>query len=91
MARLLEELSAGTPVRTAQGEIAGELRAVFGLGESRGAEFLLVYWNARGEETLVGAQEVMNIAADGTLELRLADYDDLPAYRSNANPNLHRL
>ena len=91
MARLLEELTPGTPVRTADGAHAGEIRAVYGSGQGRGAEFLAVFWTGRGEETLIPADEVISIAADGGVELRSTSYADLPAFDPSANPLLHRL
>jgi len=91
MSRLLEDLTPGTPVRTADGAPAGEIRAVYASGEAIGAEFLLVYWTARGEEALIGADEVLNIAADGGVELRCLSYAELPAFDPSANPLLHKL
>lgn len=91
MPRLLEELAPGTPVRTAGGVLAGEVRAVYGSGEARSAEFLLVFWTGRNEEALIGAEEVLNIASDGGVELRCTSYDELPAFDPSANPQLHRL
>lgn len=91
MSRLLEELAPGTPVRTADGTAAGEVRAVYGSGQARGAEFLLVYWTDRGEEALIGADEVLNIGPDGGVELRCLSYVELPAYDPAANPLLHKL
>ncbi len=91
MSRLLEELRPGTPVRTSDGANAGEVRAVYGSGQARGAEFLLVYWTGREEETLIGADEVLSIAADGGVELRCTSYPELPAFDPSANPQLHRL
>ena len=91
MPRLLEELPRGTPVRTADGANAGEVRAVYGSGKAQVAEFILVYWHAREEEALVAADEVLNIGSDGAVELRCISYAELPAYDPSANPLLHRL
>ncbi|MGZ3499525.1 MAG: hypothetical protein ACXWNK_04450 [Vulcanimicrobiaceae bacterium] len=92
MAKLLEELDPGTPVRCDDGPIAGEVRAVYSTGESRGAEFISVYWTARGEETLVPAEEVLNIE-NGVVVLRssLQAYADLVAVDPSRNPLLRRL
>lgn len=78
-------------MRTADGTLAGEVRGVFGSGQGRVAEFLLVYWSDRGEETLIGADEVLNIAGDGGVELRCLSYAELPAFNPSANPLLHKL
>lgn len=92
MPRLLEDLQPGTPVRDTTGSAVGEVRAVYGSGSARTAEFLLVYWTARGEEALVPADEAMNVGADG-VELRqsVEMYADRPAFDPAANPALHRL
>ena len=92
MPRLLEQLDAGTPVRTSDGELAGEIRGVYASGTGRGAEFLLVYWHATQDETLLGADEVMAIADSG-VELRSSwlVYRDLPAFDPKDNALLHRI
>lgn len=92
MAKLLEELDPGTPLRCDGGPIAGEVRAVYSTGESRGAEFISVFWTARGEETLVPAAEVLTIE-NGIVVLRssLQAYSDLAAVDPAKNPLLHRL
>lgn len=91
MSRLLEDLQPGTPVRTANGEPAGEVRAVYASGQARSAEFLLVYWHDRAETALIAADEVLNIGSDGGVELRCLSYAELPAFDPSANPQLHRL
>lgn len=92
MPRLLEELQAGTPVRDMNGSHIGEVRAVYGSGDARTAEFLLVYWTARGEEALVPADEAMHVGDDGVSLRQSADsYADRPAFNPGANPMLHRL
>jgi hypothetical protein len=92
MPRLLEELSAGTPVRDNTGAQVGEVRAVYGSGDGRGAEYILVYWTQRGEEALIPADEAMNVADDGvTLRQSGAAYGDRPAFDPSANPLIHRL
>lgn len=92
MARLLEQLDSGTPVRTSDGELVGEIRGVYASGGGRGAEFLLVYWHTRQDETLVDADEVMAIADNG-VELRSSwlVYRDLPAFDPRDNALLHRI
>jgi hypothetical protein len=92
MPRLLEELQPGTPVRDMNGTVMGEVRAVYGSGDARTAEFLLVYWTARGEEALVPADEAMNVDDGGVALRQSADsYADRPAFNPAANPLLHRL
>jgi hypothetical protein len=92
MPRLLEDLHPGTPVRDSNGAQIGEIRAVYGSGGARTAEFLLVYWIARGEEALVPSDEAMQVDDNGvTLRQSAASYDDRPAFNPSANPLLHRL
>lgn len=92
MPRLLEDLQGGTAVQAANGEPVGEVRAVYGSGESRGAQYLLVYWSGRGEETLLNADEVSTITDSGVvLRSSGSTYADLPAFDPSVNPLLHRL
>jgi hypothetical protein len=92
MPRLLEDLHPGTPVRDSGGSTIGEVRAVYASGESRGAEFLLVYWTARDEEALLPADEAMQVDDRGVTLRQSADaYNDRPAFDPAANPMLHRL
>ena len=92
MPRLLEELQSGTPVRATDGALVGEIRAVYGSGNGRVAEFLLVFWNKRGEDALVAADEVTNVSDDGvTLARSGSAYEQLPAFDPSVNPMLHRL
>ncbi len=92
MSKLLADLPAGTPVRANDGTDIGEVRAVYGSGEARVAEFLLVFWRKRGEEALVAADEVESVGTQGvTLSRSEGIYDDLPAFEPSVNPMLHRL
>lgn len=92
MPRLLENLQPGTPVRGANGEIAGEVRAAYGSGKAQMAVYLLVFWTARGEETLIPTDEVMSITEEGViLRSNASTYADLPAFQPSANPLLHKL
>jgi hypothetical protein len=92
MPTLLEDLQPGTPVQAANGEDIGEVRAVYGLGQARSAEYLLVFWKQRGEEALLDAEEVSTITSDGVvLRSNGVCYEDLPAFNPSANPMLHRL
>ncbi len=92
MSRLLEDLVPGTPVRDDSGAHVGEIRAVYGSGAGRGAEFLLVRWTARDEDALVPADEVSRIDEQGvTLVSSEATYEQLPAFDPSANPMLRRL
>lgn len=92
MPRLLEDLQPGTAVSAANGERVGEVRAVYGLGDGRAAEYLLVYWTQRDEEALLDAEEVSTITNEGVV-LRSSGYTyaDLPAFEPSANPMLHKL
>jgi hypothetical protein len=92
MPRLLEDLKPGTTVRDSSGSAIGEVRAVYGSGNARTAEFLLVYWTLRAEEALVPADEAMNVDDGGvTLRQSAESYNDRPAFNPSANPLLHRL
>jgi len=92
MPRLLEDLTPGTPVRDSTGALVGEIRAVYGSGQARAAEFLLIYWTDRNEEALLPADEAMHIDDDGvTLRQSALAYEDRPAFEPSANPLLHRL
>jgi hypothetical protein len=88
----LEDLKPGTPVLTTDGTTVGEIRAVYGSGNARVAEFLQVHWNKRGEDALVAADEVTNVTDDGVVLARSeASYEQLAAFDPSANPLLHRL
>ncbi|MDQ2872013.1 MAG: hypothetical protein M3R35_02660 [Candidatus Eremiobacteraeota bacterium] len=91
MAKRLEDLDPGTPVRCG-GEAAGEVRAVYSTGESKVPEYLCVYWTGRAEETLVSTDEVASIE-DGVVLMQssLSAYADLVAYDPARNPTLRRL
>jgi uncharacterized protein YrrD len=90
--KLLEELQTGTPVRSQSGAEIGRIEAVYALGESRVAAFLLVYWNKRSEAALVASDEVMSVEDDGVvLALSEESYSQLPAFDPSANPTLYRL
>lgn len=92
MARLLEDLEPGTPVKTDDGAVAGEIRGVYASGEARDAQYLLVYWHERAEEALVDADEVMHLGDDGvTLHSSWLVYRDLPAFAPQDNALLRRL
>lgn len=92
MARLLTELRSGTTVRGNDGSELGQVRAVYGSGEGRVAEFLLIHWAGRGETALVGADEVERIDEDGiVLSGGAGSYERLPAFDPSKNPQLHRL
>lgn len=70
----------------------GEVRAIYGSGDARVVEFLLVHWTHRGEDALVGADEVTSVGDDGVmLGKNAASYADLPAFDPASNPVLHRL
>ncbi len=92
MARLLEDVVPGTPVVDRQGTAVGEIRAVYASGAGRGAEFLLVFWTARGEETLVAADEAADVTENSVVLMGSGYiYETLPAFDPQKNPALHRL
>lgn len=92
MARLLEEVSPGTPVFDRQGAQIGEIRGVYGSGEGLLAEFVLVFWTNRDAQALVAADEVAQVTDQGvTLIGSSFSYDGLPAFDPSSNPALHRL
>ena len=92
MPRLLDQLEPGTPVLANDGLRVGDVRAIYGSGDARVVEFLLVHWTERDEDALVGADEVTTVGDDGvTLGKHAASYADLPAFDPSANPVLHRL
>jgi hypothetical protein len=92
MPRLLADLRAGTPVLDNSGAQIGEVRSVYGSGDAQSVEYILVFWNARGEEALIPADEAMRIDDDGvTLRQSGEAYNDRPAFDPAANPLLHRL
>ena len=92
MARLLEEVSPGTPVFDGRGTTVGEVRAVYGSGEGLLAEFVLVFWKNRNAEALVPADEVAQVNDKGvTLISSAPAYEALPAFDPSSNPALHRL
>lgn len=89
---LLEDVAPGTPVIDRAGESLGEVRAVYGSGEGLIAEFVLVFWTARGEEALVPADDVESVSGGQvTLMGSGASYESLAAFNPSANPQLHRL
>ena len=92
MARLLEDQPPGTRVFDADHAPVGEVRAVYGSGDGRLAEFVLVYWTKRGEAALVPADDVTAIEENGIILTHKAGaYDGLAAFDPSANPMLHRL
>lgn len=92
MARLLENLEPGTPVRAEDGTLVGEVRGVYSMGESRVPEFLSVFWLDRGEEALLPTDEVIAIDESGVLlRASRAAYTDLIAFDPRRNPLLRRL
>lgn len=92
MPRLLEELEPGTPVRDNNGTQIGEVRGVYAYGETRSAEYVLVFWTERGEEALVPVDEAMNVTDDGMILRQSAGaYADRPAFDPAANPLIRRM
>ena len=92
MPRLLEELEPGTPVRDSNGTQIGEVRGVYASGDTRSAQYVMVYWSARAQEALIPVDEATNVNEDGvTLRQPAAAYDDRPAFDPAANPLIRRL
>ncbi len=91
MARLLEELSPGTPVVDRSGEPVGEVRGIYGLGQARAAEYVLIHWDARGVDALIPSTEVASLNERVELLGSASSYDTLPAFDPAANPSLHAL
>lgn len=91
MARLLEDLAPGTPVVDRDGTRVGEVRGLYGLGESRAAEYLLIHWSARQTDALVPSTEVAAIGESVELIGSAQTYEMLPAYEPSSNPSLHAL
>lgn len=70
----------------------GDVRAIYGSGDARVVEFLLVHWEQRGEEALVGADEVTAVGEGGVMLAKNASsYDDLAAFDPKVNPVLKKL
>lgn len=92
MPRLLEDLQPGTPVRDNANTQVGEVRGVYAYGDTRSAEYVLVYWTARGEEALIPVDEAMNVTEDGMILRQTGPaYEDRPAFDPSANPLIRRL
>jgi hypothetical protein len=66
MARLLEDLEVGTPVYLADSQV-GEVRGVYAEGGARLAEYLAVYWGARGAEVLIPTKDVQSLEPKGVI------------------------
>lgn len=74
------------------GKDVGEVRALYALGESRLAEFVLIRWTKRNEDALLPADDVSTIGELGiVLAHKEAAYDRLAAFDPSANPMLNRL
>jgi hypothetical protein len=88
----LDQIEPGTPVIAKDGVRAGEVRALYGSGGARVVEFLLVHWEKRGENALLGADEVTTVGDGGVvLAKNASSYEDLPAFDPSANPVLKKL
>lgn len=90
--RLLDQIEPGTPVMAHDGVRVGDVRAIYGSGDARVVEFLLVHWDKRGEEALIAADEVTAVGDGGVMLGKSASfYEDLPAFDPAANPVLKKL
>jgi hypothetical protein len=81
MARTLESLEPGTPVYAGSTRV-GDVRAVYTDGDSRTAELLAVYWDARAEEVSIPATEVESVDEQGVQLMRRepSQYRDLAPF-----------
>lgn len=92
MARLLEDLEAGTPVFLAD-ELVGEVRAVFAEGAARQAEYLAVYWGARAAEVLVPTKDVATLDEKGVVLMGEDPraYEVLPDFEPARYPTIRKI
>ncbi|MEO6912769.1 MAG: hypothetical protein ABI182_01945, partial [Candidatus Baltobacteraceae bacterium] len=87
----LEELDPGTPVFCQEQQV-GEVRGVFGIGESRMPEYLSVYWSSSSTEVLLATDEVLSIQSSGViLQSSYQAYSDLPPFDPASRPTMRRL
>lgn len=92
MAKKLEDLQPGAPVRCEDGPEAGEVRGVYTTGDSRMPEFLGVRWLGGADEILVPTDQVLRIdGGTAVLSGSQSSYDDSVAFDPAANPLVHRL
>lgn len=92
MARTLESLDPGTSVFAGATRV-GEVRAVYAEGDGRSADLLAVLWDARGEEVVVPATEVLSIDDAGVQLIRQESdqYADLAPFDPARFPTLTKL
>ncbi len=91
MSKLLEKLQPGTPVFVGE-NVVGEVRGVYGVGESKLAEFLHVFWTSEQAEVLVPTAEVQDIETRGVLlQGTLETYRDLAQFDAPSRPGITRL
>lgn len=92
MAKKLEDLEPGAPVRCEEGPKAGEVRGVYTTGDSRMPEFLGICWLGGGDEFLVPTDQVLRIDGDtAVLSGSQTSYDNAVAFDPAANPLVRRL
>jgi len=91
MTKRLESIDPGTPVFCDDRRV-GEVRGVFGIGDSRLAEYVCVYCQSRTEEVLVPTGEVLEINDRGVdLAGPLETLMELSVYNPASAPSLNRL
>jgi hypothetical protein len=92
MARTLETLEPGTPVYAGATRV-GEVRAVFAEGDSRMAEIVVVHWDARGEEVVIPATQVLSVDGTGVQLIRQESdqYKDLAPFDAERFPTMKKL
>lgn len=91
MSKLLEELAPGTLVFVGEQEV-GDVRGVYGVGDSKLAEYVNVYWSAMQTELLVPTTEVRDIEDRGVvLQGPLETYADLAQFDASSRPDITRL
>ncbi|MDP9016875.1 MAG: hypothetical protein M3N19_00955 [Candidatus Eremiobacteraeota bacterium] len=91
MSKRLEELKPGTSVLVGEEQV-GEVRGVYGIGDSLLAEYLNVFWTARNAELMVPTTDVLDIEDRGViLQGTVESYNDLSAFDVLAHPTMKRL
>jgi hypothetical protein len=92
MAATLETLEPGTPVFAGPTRV-GDVRAVYAEGDARSAEFLIVHWDARGEDVAIPTTEVASVN-DGAVQLIRQEsdqYGDFAAFDAASFPTMKKL
>jgi hypothetical protein len=92
VARLLEDIDAGTPVFLGD-ELVGTVRAVYAEGDARLAEYLCVDWTARATLVLIPTNDVESLDDRGVV--LMGDdpraYDVMPAFDEASHPTIRKI